>query len=75
MRQRTEHQAASFEVGVVVRDESHLSATQARAFSFSLVGGGEMEVKRGMVRDEGAQLAAGIARRAEHPDGKFMHGE
>jgi len=28
-----------------------------------------------MVRDEGAQLAAGIARRAEHPDGNFMHEE
>jgi hypothetical protein len=60
---------------VVVRDESHLLTTQARPRSLSLVGRGEMEVKRRMLRDEGAQLAAGVARRAEHPNGKFMHRE
>jgi hypothetical protein len=56
-----------------VRDEAHLLSAEARALPLPLVGRREMESKRGMSRDEGAQLAAGIAGRAEHPDGKFMH--
>ncbi len=75
MRQRAENQSALFQMRIIVRDESHLLATQARTFSLSLVGGREMEVERGVLRDEGAQLTAGIARRAEHPNGKFMHRE
>jgi hypothetical protein len=75
MRHGAEYEGASLQMGVIVRDESHLPTTKPRALSLSLVGGSEMELERGMLRDEGAQLAAGIARRAEHPDGKFMHGE
>jgi hypothetical protein len=60
---------------IVVGDEAHVVPAKTRQLSLSLVGAGEMELEGRMARDEGAQLAAGIARRAEHPDGKFMHGE
>lgn len=75
MRQGAEYEGAAVELGVIVRDESHLLSTQAGARSLSLVGRGETEVKRGMSGDEGAELAAGVAGRAEHPDRNFMHGE
>jgi hypothetical protein len=75
VRQRAEDERAALEMRVVVGDEADLVPTQARAFSLSLVGTGEMKLERLMARDEGAQLAAGVAGRAEHPNGKFMHGE
>ena len=75
VRQRAEDEGAPVEMRIVVRDEPHLLSTEARALALSLVGRGEMEGESGMVRDEGAQLAAGIAGRPEHPDGKFMHRE
>ena len=75
MRQRAEDERAAIQVGVIVGDKTHVLTTQARTFSPPLVGAGEVEVKPGMLRDEGTQLTAGIAGRAEHPDGNFMHGE
>jgi hypothetical protein len=75
MRERAEDQGAPVQVRVIMGDEADVLPTQARTLPLSLVGAGEMEVKRRMTRDESAQLAAGIAGRAEHPDGKFMHEE
>lgn len=75
MGEGAEDQGAPIQVRIVVSDEANLLTTQARAFPLSLVGARELETKTRMVRDEGAQLAAGVAGRAEHPDGKFMHAE
>ena len=75
MRQRAEDERASFQMRVVMSDEADVLPSKARHLSLSLVGTGEMEGERRMARDEGAQLAAGVAGRAEHPNGKFMHRE
>ena len=75
MWERTEDQGAPFQMRIVVSDEANILTTQTRTLSLSLVGAGELKTKPRMVRDEGAQLTAGIAGRAEHPDGKFMHAE
>lgn len=75
MRQRAEDKSAAVQVSVIVGDEAYVLATQARALSPSLIGAGEVEAKRGVPRDEGTQLTTGIAGRAEHPDGEFMHKE
>jgi hypothetical protein len=73
--QGAENQRAAVEVRIVVSDEAHFLTPQACALALSFVGAGELETKTGMVRDEAAQLAAGVTGRAKHPDGKFMHGE
>lgn len=75
MRQRAEDEGAAVQVSVIVGDEADVLTTQACALSPPLVGAGEVEAKRGVPRDEGTQLTTGIAGRAEHPDGKFMHKE
>ena len=75
MRERAEDERASLQVRVVMSDEAYVVSTQSRTFSPLLIGAGEVETKRRVARDEGTQLAAGIAGRPEHPDGKFMHGE
>ena len=75
MRQRAEDERASVQMCVVMSDEAHVLPSKTRHLSLSLVGAGEMERERRMAHNEGAQLAAGIAGRAEHPNGKFMHRE
>ncbi len=75
MRQCAEDERAVLEVRIVMGDEAHVLTAETRALSLSLVGAGEVEAKRGMLRDEGAQLTTGIAGCAEHPDGNFMHRE
>jgi hypothetical protein len=75
MRQCAEDERATVEVRVVVCDEADLLRAKTYPFALPLIGGGEMELEAGMARDEGAQLSTGVAGRAEHPDGNFMHGE
>ena len=75
VRQRAEHERALLQLRVIVGDEPHVETSQTCLFAPALVGAGEAEVELRMARDEGAQLSAGITGRAEHPDGKFMHGE
>lgn len=75
MRQRAEDELAAVEVGVVVRDEAHVLATEARALPAPLVGAGEMQAEPWMARDECAELAAGVSGRAQDSNGNFMHGE
>jgi hypothetical protein len=75
VRQRAEDERAAVQIRVVVSNEPHILTTESRALSSPLIGTGEMEAKRRVLRDEGTQLTASIAGRAEHPDGKFMHEE
>ena len=75
MRQRAEDERALLQLRVVVSDEPHIESTKTCLFAPALVGAGETELEPRMTRDEGAQLSAGIAGRAEHPNGKFMHRE
>jgi hypothetical protein len=75
MGKRAEHERASFQIRVIVRHEAHLVTAEACTLSLPLVGGSEVEAKRRVSRDEGAQLAAGISGCAEHADRKFMHAE
>jgi hypothetical protein len=75
VRQRAEDQRAALQVRIVVGNEPHLLTTEPCALAPPLVGAGEVKAKSRVLRDEGTQLTAGIAGRAEHPDGKFMHEE
>jgi hypothetical protein len=75
VRQRAEDERAPVQVRVIGGDEAHVSTTQACALSPPLIGAGKVKMKRRVLRDEGTQLTAGIAGRAEHPDRKFMHEE
>ena len=75
MRKRGEDERAPLELGVIVSDEPHVESPKTCLFAPALVGAGETELEARMTRDEGAQLSTGIAGRAEHPNGKFMHGE
>ena len=75
MRQGAEDEGAPFQMCVVMSNETHLLTTEAGTLSLSLVGSREVELQRGMLRDEGAELAPGISGRPQHPDRKFMHRE
>jgi hypothetical protein len=75
VRQRAEDQVAAVEIRVVVGDELHVVASEARALSAPLVGAGEMQTEPRMARDERAELAAGVPGRAQDSNGNFMHGE
>jgi hypothetical protein len=75
VRQRAEDERARLQVRVVMSNETHFLTAEACAFPPSLVRGGEVETKRRMLRDEGTQLTAGVAGRAEDPDRNFMHEE
>lgn len=56
-------------------NEAYVAATQASGLPPSLIGAREVETQRWVLRNEGAQLATGVAGGAEHPDRKFMHEE
>jgi hypothetical protein len=75
MGERAEYERASFQFRVVVGNEANLVTAEVYTLSPPLVRRSEVEAERRVSRDEGAQLAAGIAGRTEHPDRKFMHAE
>lgn len=56
-------------------DESDVRASEARALAAPLVCGREREIESRMTSDEGAQLAASIAARAEDSNRDSMHAE
>jgi hypothetical protein len=75
MRKGREHEFRAREGRVIVRDEAHVYAAEARLLAAPFVRGRKREPHARVARNERAQLASGVAAGTEDSDRDSMHAE
>jgi len=75
MGQGTEHERGVAERGIIGGDELNGTPTDTRPRTTLVVGGRECELELRMIENERAQLASGVAARAQDSHGCSIHQE